>query len=180
MAEEGMRIISAIVEDRPGVLFKVTSLIRRRGFNIETITVGSTEKERVSRITITMRGNLAVVEQLVKQLSKIPDVLKISELEPDESAFRELALIKVSATDPSKRSDILNYISIFRARVIDASKDSLVIEIVGQPRKVQAFLDLMKGFGVIEMAKTGTVALARGARSSSSSASSSSSSSPSD
>ncbi|MDI9644355.1 MAG: acetolactate synthase small subunit [Candidatus Verstraetearchaeota archaeon] len=167
MAEEGLRIISAIVEDRPGVLFKVTSLIRRRGFNIATITVGSTEKERISRITITMRGNPAIVEQLVKQLSKIPDVLKISELEPDESAFRELALIKVSATDPTKRWDILNYINIFRARVIDASKDSLVVEIVGQPKKIQAFLELMKGFGVIEMAKTGIVALARGAKSTS-------------
>lgn len=159
-----MRIISALVEDRPGVLFKVTSLIRRRGFNIATITVGSTEKEKISRITITMKGNPAIVEQLVKQLSKIPDVLKISELEPEESAFRELALIKVSATDPSKRSDILNYISIFRARVIDASKDSLVIEIVGQPKKIQAFLELMKVFGVIEMAKTGIVALSRGTK----------------
>jgi acetolactate synthase-1/3 small subunit len=156
-----MRIISALVEDRPGVLFKVASLIRRRGFNIATITVGGTE------ITITMRGNPAIVEQLVKQLSKIPDVIKISELDPEDSAFRELALVKVSATDPAKRSDILNYINIFRARVIDASKDSLVIEVVGQPRKIQAFLDLMKGFGIIEMAKTGIVALSRGARSTS-------------
>ncbi|MEN3006646.1 MAG: acetolactate synthase small subunit [Candidatus Methanosuratincola petrocarbonis] len=167
MAEDGMRIISALVEDRPGVLFKVASLIRRRGFNIATITVGGTEKDKISRITITMRGNPAIVEQLVKQLSKIPDVIKISELEPDDSAFRELALVKVSATDPAKRSDILNYISIFRARVIDASKDSLVIEVVGQPRKIQAFLDLMKGFGIIEMAKTGIVALSRGAKSTS-------------
>ncbi|MCQ8892083.1 MAG: acetolactate synthase small subunit [Candidatus Methanosuratincola sp.] len=167
MAEDGMRIISALVEDRPGVLFKVASLIRRRGFNIATITVGGTEKDNISRITITMRGNPAIVEQLVKQLSKIPDVIKISELDPEDSAFRELALVKVSATDPAKRSDILNYINIFRARVIDASKDSLVIEVVGQPRKIQAFLDLMKGFGIIEMAKTGIVALSRGARSTS-------------
>jgi acetolactate synthase-1/3 small subunit len=167
LAEDGMRIISALVEDRPGVLFKVASLIRRRGFNIATITVGGTEKDNISRITITMRGNPAIVEQLVKQLSKIPDVIKISELDPEDSAFRELALVKVSATDPAKRSDILNYINIFRARVIDASKDSLVIEVVGQPRKIQAFLDLMKGFGIIEMAKTGIVALSRGARSTS-------------
>ncbi len=167
MAEYELRIISALVEDRPGVLFKVTSLIRRRGFNIATITVGSTEKDKISRITITTRGNPAVVEQLVKQLSKIPEVLKISELDPDDSAFRELALIKVSAVESLKRSDILNYINIFRARVIDVSKDSLVIEVVGQPKKIQAFLDLMKGFGIIEMAKTGIVALSRGAKSTS-------------
>lgn len=164
--DEDLHLISAIVEDRPGVLFKVSSLIRRRGFNIETITVGGTEKENVSRITITMRGAPRVVEQMVKQLSKIPDVIKIIELTPDEAVYRELAMVKVSAQEPAKRSDILNYISIFRGRVIDASRDTLVIEIVGSPTKISAFLDLMKSFGVVELARTGTVALARGSRSS--------------
>jgi len=159
-----LRIISATVEDRPGVLFKVTSLIRRRGFNIETITVGGTEKEHTSRITISMRGNAAIVEQLVKQLSKMPEVIKIIELAPSESVYRELAIVKVLAQDPSKRSDLLNYISIFRAKVIDASKDTLVIEIVGNPTKINAFLDLMRGFGIAEMAKTGIVALSRGTK----------------
>ena len=154
-----------LVEDRPGVLFKVTSLIRRRGFNIETITVGSTEKERTSRITITMKGDLRIVEQLIKQLVKIPDVLKISELAPIESVYRELAIVKVSAQEPTRRSDILNYISIFRGKVIDASKDALIIEIVGQPKKIAAFMDLMKSFGIVELAKTGIVALARGSKS---------------
>lgn len=159
-----LRIISATVEDRPGVLFKVTSLIRRRGFNIETITVGGTEKKRISRITISMKGNPNIVEQLVKQLSKIPEVIKIIELAPTESVYRELAIVKVLAQEPSKRSDILNYISIFRAKVIDASKDTLVIEIVGNPTKIAAFLELMKGFGISEMAKTGIVALSRGGK----------------
>ncbi len=163
---EDLHMISAIVEDRPGVLFKVTSLIRRRGFNIETITVGGSEKENISRITITMHGAPRVVEQMVKQLSKIPDVIKIIELTPNEAVYRELAMVKVMAADPARRSDILNYISIFRARVIDASTDSLVIEIVGSPTKISAFLDLMKSFGIIELARTGTVALARGPRSS--------------
>lgn len=163
---EDLHMISAIVEDRPGVLFKVTSLIRRRGFNIATITVGGTEKENVSRITITMRGAPRVVEQMVKQLSKIPDVIKIIELTPEDAVYRELAMVKVTAQDPARRSDVLNYISIFRARVIDASRDSLVIEIVGSPNKINAFLDLMKGFGIVELARTGTVALARGPRSS--------------
>jgi acetolactate synthase-1/3 small subunit len=163
---EDLHMISAIVEDRPGVLFKVTSLIRRRGFNIETITVGGSEKENISRITITMRGAPRVIEQMVKQLSKIPDVIKIIELTPDEAVYRELAIVKVATEDPAKRSDILNYISIFRGRVIDASIDSLVIEIVGSPTKISAFLDLMKGFRVVELARTGTVALARGPRSS--------------
>jgi acetolactate synthase-1/3 small subunit len=163
--EGELRIISAQVEDRPGVLFKVTSLIRRRGFNIETITVGGTEKEHISRITITMKCDVRVVEQLIKQLSKIPDVMKISELTPAESVYRELAVVKVSAQEPSKRSDLLNYIQIFRAKVIDASKDALIIEIVGQPKKVSAFLDLMKSFGIVELAKTGIVALTRGGKS---------------
>jgi acetolactate synthase-1/3 small subunit len=163
--DEDLHIISAIVEDRPGVLFKVTSLIRRRGFNIETITVGSTEKEKVSRITMTMGGDVRIVEQLIKQLSKIPDVVKITELTPTESVYRELAIVKVSAQDQAKRSDILNYITIFRGRVIDASKDSLIIEIVGSPNKINAFLDLMKSFGIAELARTGMVALARGTKS---------------
>ncbi len=159
-----LRIISATVEDRPGVLFKVTSLIRRRGFNIETITVGGTEKEHMSRITISMKGNVAIVEQLVKQLSKVPEIIKIIELAPAESVYRELAIVKVLAQEPSKRSDLLNYISIFRAKVIDASKDTQVIEIVGNPTKINAFLDLMKNFGIVELAKTGIVALSRGTK----------------
>jgi acetolactate synthase-1/3 small subunit len=164
MAEE-MHIIAAMVEDRPGVLFKVSSLIRRRGFNIDTITVGGTEKEGLSRITMTMRGDERVVEQLVKQLSKIPDVVKITELKPTESVYRELAMVKVLSIDPAKKADILNYITIFRGRVIDASKDSLVIEMVGNTKKINAFLDLMKGFGIVELARTGVVALGRGSKS---------------
>jgi len=164
MAEE-THIIVALVEDRPGVLFKVSSLIRRRGFNIETITVGSTEKEGLSRITMTMKGDERIMEQVVKQLSKIPDVVKITELKPTESVYRELAMVKVLSQDPAKKSEILNYISIFRGRVIDASKDSMVIEMVGNTKKINAFLDLMKGFGIVELARTGIVALSRGSKS---------------
>jgi len=94
----------------------------------------------------------------------VPEVIKIIELAPAESVYRELAIVKVLAQDPSKRSDLLNYISIFRAKVIDASKDTLVIEIVGNPTKINAFLDLMRGFGIAEMAKTGIVALSRGSK----------------
>jgi acetolactate synthase-1/3 small subunit len=162
--ESGINIITLMVEDRPGVLFKITSLIRRRGFNIETITVGRSEKEGLSRITMTMYGDTRIVEQIVKQLSKIPDVIKITELPPSGSVYRELALVKISAQDSTKRSDILNYISIFRSRVVDASLDSLVVELVGSPNKINAFLDLMKGFGILEIARTGTVALGRGAK----------------
>ncbi len=162
--DRDLHIIAALVEDKPGVLFRITSLIRRRGFNIDTITVGNTEREGVSRITFTMLGDVRTVEQLEKQLGKIPDVIKISELAPGEAVYRELALVKVIAQDPVKRADILNYISIFRCRVVDASKDSLVVEIVGSPGKVKAFQDLMRGFGIVEMAKTGIVSLARGSK----------------
>ncbi len=158
---DNFHIISALVEDRPGVLFRVTSLIRRRNFNINTITVGVTEKEGISRITLTMKGDEKTVEQLIKQLSKIPDVIKISELKPEESVYREMAIIKVSAEDSMKRSDIINYVNVFRGKIIDVSKDSLTIEIVGRPGKINAFIEIIKGFGIIEMAKTGIVALSR-------------------
>jgi len=165
MSKEQNHIISAIVEHKPGVLYSVANLFRRRGFNIESISVGSTEQSDLARMTITVKGDERTVEQVVKQLNKLIDVIKVSRLNPANIVTRELALIKVSASDTKARSDVINYADIFRARVVDVSSESLMVEITGDSDKIDAFLDLMKPFGVREVARTGITALSRGVKS---------------
>jgi len=165
MSKEQNHIISAIVEHKPGVLYSVANLFRRRGFNIESISVGSTEQSDLARMTITVKGDERTVEQVVKQLNKLIDVIKVSRLNPASIVTRELALIKVSASDTKARSDVINYADIFRARVVDVSSESLMVEITGDSDKIDAFLDLMKPFGVREVARTGITALSRGVKS---------------
>jgi len=165
MEPEKTKVISVLVENKPGVLHGVSNLFRRRNFNIESITVGSSEQPDVARMTITVNGDEKILEQVVKQLAKLIDVLKVEELEPGHFVMRELALIKVNAPTPKERSDIINCVEVFRSRVIDVSTDSLTVEITGTPDKVDAFLNLMKATGVIELARTGITALARGAKS---------------
>jgi acetolactate synthase-1/3 small subunit len=158
-------IISTIVEHKPGVLYTVANLFRRRGFNIESISVGPTEQSDLARMTITVNGDERTVEQVVKQLNKLIDVIKVSRLNPSSIVTRELALIKVHALDTKVRSDVINYADIFRARVVDVSSESLMVEITGTSDKIDAFLDLMKPFGVKEVARTGITALSRGVKS---------------
>jgi len=165
MEPEKTKVISVLVENKPGVLHGVSNLFRRRNFNIESITVGSSEQPDIARMTITVNGDEKILEQVVKQLAKLIDVLKVEELEPGHFVMRELALIKVNAPTPKERSDIINCVEVFRSRVIDVSTDSLTVEITGTPDKVDAFLNLMKATGVIELARTGITALARGAKS---------------
>ena len=158
-------IISALVENKPGVLYEISNLFRRRNFNIESITVGPSEKSDISRMTITVNEDEKTIEQVIKQLAKLIDVLKVEELEQGAFVMRELALIKVSVPGSKERSDIINCVEVFRGRVIDISNDSLTVEITGTPDKIDAFLNLMKTYGVIELARTGITALARGAKS---------------
>lgn len=165
MPDGKLHYISALVEDKPGVMFRVTWLIRRRAFNIDSIAVGPTEHEGVSRLTMTIRGDEKVVEQVIKQLAKLVDVIKISETDPAESVIRELALVKVHVKDHTARNDIIQYVNIFRGRVVDVSPRSMIIEIVGDEDKVNAFVNLMKEFGIEELAKTGVVAMSRGVKS---------------
>jgi acetolactate synthase-1/3 small subunit len=159
------KVISVLVENKPGVLHGVSNLFRRRNFNIESITVGPSENRDIARMTITVNGDEKTLEQVVKQLAKLIDVLKVEELEQGNFVMRELALIKVNAPSPKERSDIINCVEVFRGRIIDVSTDSLTIEITGTPDKLDAFLNLMKTSGVIELARTGITALARGAKS---------------
>jgi acetolactate synthase-1/3 small subunit len=159
------KVISVLVENKPGVLHGVSNLFRRRNFNIDSITVGLSEQENISRMTITVNGDEKTIEQVIKQLAKLIDVLKVEELEQGNFVMRELALIKVNVPTPEERTDIINIIQVFRGRTIDLSIDSLTVEITGIPEKIDAFLSLMKPFGVIEQARTGITALARGAKS---------------
>jgi acetolactate synthase-1/3 small subunit len=162
MENEKVKIIAALVEDKPGVLHNVANLFRRRAFNIESISVGSAERKGLSRMTITVKGDDKMLEQVVKQMNKLVEVVKVSQLDPANSVARELALVKVSVPDTKTRSDVLNCVGVFRAHVVDVSTETFTIEITGAPDKIDAFLKLMEPFGIIELARTGLTALARG------------------
>jgi acetolactate synthase-1/3 small subunit len=162
MGKEKTKVIAALVENKPGVLHSVSNMFRRRDFNIESITVGGTEQEDLSRMTITVKGDEKTLEQVVKQMSKLIDVVKVSKLEPENIVTRELALIKVNIPDNKSRSDVINCVEVFRGRVVDVSPQSLTMEITGTPDKIDAFLNLMRTYGIMELARTGLTALSRG------------------
>ena len=158
-------VIAALVENKPGVLHSVSNMFRRRGFNIESITVGHTEQKGVTRMTITVSGDEKTLEQITKQMNKLIDVIKVNQLEPESIVTRELALVKVNVPDIKSRSDIINCVEVFRGRVVDVSPESLMVEITGTPDKIDAFLNLMKTYGIAELARTGLTALSRGVKS---------------
>lgn len=153
-------VLSVIVENEPGILSRVAGLFSRRGYNIKSLSVGETEDPKISRMTIVVTGDGQIVEQIKKQLQKLIDVIKISELEPEASVYRELALVKVIANEQNRPS-ILEVVEIFRGKVIDIAKESLTVELTGDQHKINAFVDLMMAYGVSEMARTGVTALAR-------------------
>lgn len=159
------KVIAALVENKPGVLHSIANMFRRRGFNIESITVGHTEQKGLTRMTITVKGDEKTLEQIIKQMNKLIDVVKVSGLEPENIVTRELALIKVNVPDTKTRSDIINCVEVFRGRVVDVSSETLTIEITGTPDKIDAFLNLMKTYGIMELARTGITALSRGIKS---------------
>ena len=156
-------ILSVIVDNRPGVLTRVTSLFARRGFNIDSLAVGVTEDETLSRITLVVHGKDTPVEQIIKQLFKLINVIKISDLSESDYVARELVLIKVNAT-PDTRAEIIEIANVFRAKVIDVGKNSLTIEATGTEDKLDALEDLFRSFGIKELVRTGKIALSRGSR----------------
>lgn len=162
---EKTHIIAAIVEHKPGVLYNVSNMFRCRGFNIETISVGATAQQGLARMTIAVKGNEKKIEQVIKQLNKLIVVVKVSRLDPTNVVTRELALVKVNALSAKERSDIINYVDVFRARIVDVAPESLMVEITGTSDKINAFINLMKPFGAKEVARTGITALSRGAKS---------------
>lgn len=165
MENASTRVVSAIVENKPGVLHSVANLFRRRNFNIDSITVGATEQKDLARITITVNADEKTLNQVVKQLNKLVDVVKVAELDPNSIVTRELALVKVNVPSVKERADIISCVHVFRGRVVDVSPESLMVEITGTPDKIDAFLNLMKASGVIELARTGITALSRGPKS---------------
>ncbi len=151
----------ALVEDKPGVLNRMSSLFRRRGFNIESIAVGHSELPHLSRVTIVVDGTTTMVEQVRKQLDNVIDVVKVSDIIGDEIIARELALIKVKATS-STRSEIMQVVDIFRANIVDVASDSVTVEVTGDEEKIDSLFSLLRGFGIKEIVRTGRIAMVRG------------------
>ncbi len=156
-----LHTFSALVENRPGVLARVAGLFARRGFNIESLAVSITQDPSVSRMTIVAGGDERALEQIRKQLSRLIDVIKVYDHTGEAVVERELALIKVKA-DSSTRSEVVELANIFRAGIVDVSEDTLIIEITGDEEKIDAFIQLMRKFGIEEMVRTGKVVLPRG------------------
>jgi acetolactate synthase I/III small subunit len=156
-------ILSVLVQNRPGVLARIALMFSRRGYNIHSLAVGPTEDEDVSRLTIVVGTEAVQLEQIVKQLNKLVQVLKITEL-GDDAIERELQLVKVAA-DATTRNQIIELADVFRAKIVDVGHDSITIEAAGNPRKLEAMLDLLQPFGIREFVRSGTISLARGGRS---------------
>ncbi len=154
-------ILVALVEDKPGVLNRMASLFRRRGFNIESIAVGHSETPHLSRMTFVVNGATAMVEQVRKQLDKVVETVKVSDITGDNVITRELAFIKVKANS-TNRSEIIQIVDIFRANIVDVSPDSVIIEATGDEEKVNSLFNLLRGFGIKEIARTGLIAMTRG------------------
>ncbi|MDO4616760.1 MAG: acetolactate synthase small subunit [Lachnospiraceae bacterium] len=155
------RILSLLVDNTAGVLSRIAGLFSRRGYNIDSLTVGETADPRFSRMTVAVRGDDLVLEQITKQLAKLVDVQDIKVLKPGESVNRELILVKVR-TNAEQRRNILGLVDIFRANIIDVNPDSLIIEMIGTVSKLDAFLNLLDGNEILELARTGLTGLSRG------------------
>lgn len=155
-------VLSLVVQNRPGVLVRIAGLFARRGFNINTLAVGPTDDENTSRVTITIDGATHPIDQVTKQLHKLVNVLKIRDLEPGTTVAREMALFKVGVENGPARAEVLQICNVFRGKVVDITKRSLVIEATGTPEKIEALEDMLKPFGLIEMMRTGEIAIARG------------------
>ena len=159
--DKGYHIISTLVEDKPGVLQKVAGLFNRRGFNIDGITVGVSEVEGLSRMVITVHADKKGLEQVTKQLNKLVDVVKIKDITKN-AVKRELCLIKVNVPNEKARAEIMQYTNIFRAKIVDVTEETLIIELTGDMEKIDAFISLLKGYGIKKISRTGLTAMARG------------------
>ncbi len=155
------QVLSLLVENTPGVVSHISGLFSRRGFNIDSFSAGVTADPRFTRVTVVARGDEQILEQIQKQLAKLEDVIDIKELRAGDSVCRELILVKLRAKD-SDRQAILSVANIFRAKIVDVSSDSMVIELTGDQNKLDAFIDLVRGYDILELARTGETGLSRG------------------
>lgn len=154
------KVLSVLVDNTSGVLNRVAGLFSRRGYNIDSLTVGETENPKYSRMTIVVTGD-DILEQIVKQITKLEDVRRVDVLEPSDSVTRELILVKIKA-EPAQRQQVISITEIFRANIVDVAKDSLMIEITGSQSKLKAFLSLVEDYEILELVRTGITGLARG------------------
>ena len=157
------RVYSLLVDNTSGVLSRISGLFSRRGYSIDSITAGVTADPRFTRITIVTSGDELILSQIEKQVRKLEDVIEIKVLKPEESVYRELIMIKVRA-NASERSEIISVADIFRAKIVDVENDSLIIELTGNQSKLEAFLNLLDGYEILELARTGLTGLLRGSK----------------
>ncbi len=157
-------VLSALVQNVPGVLAQVSGMLASRGYNIESLAVGETEDPKMSRMTFVVIGDDRLLEQVRKQLEKIVTVVKVSDISASDYVERDLMLIKVRAPSGGKRSEVLELVDIFRGRIVDVGGSEVMIEISGQERKILAFIDLMRPYGIVELVRTGRIAMVRGSR----------------
>ena len=156
--------LAILVENKPGILTRIAGLFARRGYNIESLAVGETEDPSISRITIVVEGDEKVIEQVTKQLHKLIEVIKLTDITHEEKVDRELVLIKVYA-EPAIRAEIMQIVDIFRAKIVDVGRDSVIVEATGNPEKIEAIETSLKQFGIRELVRTGKIALTRGTKS---------------
>ena len=162
MTKTNKHTISILVENKTGVLQRVAGLFTRRDFNIDNITVGKTSEPGLSRITITTYGDNRTLEQIIKQLNKLIEVIKVREMKPEQTIRRQLALLKIHAPTEQDKSEIIQYTNIFRGHIIDVTPKTITIEISGKPDNINALMDLLRPYGIKETAKTGITAITRG------------------
>ena len=155
------RVFSLLVDNNPGVLSRISGLFSRRAYSIDSITAGVTADPRFTRITIVSSGDELILSQIEKQVRKLEDIIEIKVLEPSDSVYRELIMVKVRA-NKSERSEIISVADIFRAKIVDVEKDSLMVELTGTQSKLDAFLNLLEGYDILELARTGITGLNRG------------------
>ena len=155
------KVLSVLVDNTSGVLNRVAGLFSRRGYNIDSLTVGETENPKYSRMTIVVTGDDDILEQIVKQITKLEDVRRVDVLEPSDSVTRELILVKIKA-EPAQRQQVISITEIFRANIVDVAKDIIMIEITGSQSKLKAFLSLVEDYEILELVRTGITGLARG------------------
>ena len=154
------RTVTALVNDKPGVLNRITSMLRRRGFNIQSLAVGHSEIDNLSRLTVVVEGGDDIVEKITKQLHKLIDIIKVNDISDDNTISRELALMKISSSTKT-RSEIMQIVAIYRAKIVDVSPSSIIIEATGDDQKIKALQDLLSSFGIVEVMRTGLIAMNR-------------------
>jgi acetolactate synthase-1/3 small subunit len=155
-------VLSLLTENKPGVLARIAGLFARRGFNIDSLAVGPTDDPSIARFTLTVDGASHPIDQVTKQLHKLVNVIKVRDLEPQDTVSRELALFKVSCQDGDSRAQVMQFTEIFRGKTVDVSKRSVTVEVTGTDDKIEAFEQMVRPFGLIEMVRTGEIAVSRG------------------